>query len=32
MGGVGDGDRHDGSTDLGVDITDEGRMRELRTW
>lgn len=31
MGGVGDGDRHGGSTDLGIGITDEGRMRELRT-
>jgi hypothetical protein len=32
MGSVGDGDRHGGSTDLGIGITDEGRMRELRTW
>jgi hypothetical protein len=32
MGSVGDGDRHDGSIDLGVGITDEGRMSELRTW
>jgi hypothetical protein len=31
-GGFRDDDHRGGSIDLGVGITDEGRMRELRTW
>jgi hypothetical protein len=31
MDDIEDGDRHDGSIDLGAGITDKGRMRELRT-